>query len=86
MGERGVGDSPSRDARPSRAGTDAEQVVEDTILRLIEDKIPSAVPPASCPSVDTYAICDQRSDPGVVRVSPVSSSVLIPERIIGQPP
>jgi len=30
--------------------------------------------------------CDQRSDPGVVRMSPVSSMVLMPERIIGQPP
>lgn len=30
--------------------------------------------------------CSQRGDPGVVSISPVSSSVLRPERIIGQPP
>jgi hypothetical protein len=30
--------------------------------------------------------CSHRSDPGVVRISPDSSSVLIPERTIGQPP
>ena len=28
----------------------------------------------------------QRSDPGVVSISPDSSSVFIPDRIIGQPP
>jgi hypothetical protein len=33
-----------------------------------------------------FGSSDQCSDPGVVRVSPVSSSVLIPERSIGQPP
>jgi hypothetical protein len=34
----------------------------------------------------SFAPSNQRSDPGVVSVSPVSSSVLMPERIIGQPP
>ncbi len=34
----------------------------------------------------TYAAFEYRSEPGVVRSSPVSSSVLRPERIIGQPP
>jgi len=32
----------------TKAGTDAEQLVKDTILRLIEDETPSGVRPRNC--------------------------------------
>jgi hypothetical protein len=66
---------------PGVAQREAERVAED--VRHAAASLPA-------PRRDTQAVsspcCEYISDPGVSRSSPVSSSVLRPERIIGQPP